>query len=129
MSASPRTLAWLVAAHLAASLLHFADNAARFDRYHDAATHWLSPGIVVAAWSVQAALGVAGLALHRRGHGAGKPLLSLFAALGFAGLAHYAAGMPRPDVWAHVLIGLEAVSGAALLAGLAWRSKLPPTPA
>ncbi|HUR24457.1 MAG TPA: hypothetical protein VM327_00390 [Candidatus Thermoplasmatota archaeon] len=108
----------LVAAHLVASLLHFADNALRFGRYHDAATPWLTPGIVVAAWFVQSAIGSVGLVLHRRGRKTGRPILMAFAALGFAGILHYAAGMPDPDAWMHALIALEAVTGAALLVGL-----------
>lgn len=127
MLLSPRPLVALVAAHLAASLLHFADNALRFDRYHADSTHWLTPGIVVVAWFVQAALGITGLLLHRRGHSAGRPLLLLFGLLGFAGLAHYAAGMPRPDAWMHALIALEALTGAALLAAPASPSPGAPT--
>ncbi|MEA3137252.1 MAG: hypothetical protein QOC71_1533 [Thermoplasmata archaeon] len=122
-----RRLAIAFAAFVVASALHFADNAARFDRYHDAGTHWLTPAIVVGAWFVQTAIGAVGLVLHRRGHGAGRPILMAYAILGFAGLAHYLAGMPRPDAWMHAAIALEALAGLALLAAAAM-AKPSPTP-
>lgn len=105
-------------AFLVASALHFADNALRFDRYHDAATHWLTPTVVVIAWLVQTVFGTVGLVLHRRGNRAGRPILMAFALLGFAGLLHYAAGMPNADGWMHALIALEALAGLALLVAL-----------
>lgn len=127
MTASPRTLAGLVAAHLAASLLHLADNALRFGHYHDDATPWLNPTTVVAFWLAQTALGLAGLALHRRGKRVGWPMLLAYGALGFAGLLHYLAPLSHAmGVWMHALIVLEALTGAALLAGLAWRPSTPP---
>jgi drug/metabolite transporter (DMT)-like permease len=102
-------------AFLVASALHFADNAIRFDRYHDAATHWLTPTIVAIAWFVQTALGVGALALHRRGRRLGRPLLVVYAVLGFAGFLHYAAGMPHADAGMHALIAFEAAAGLTLL--------------
>jgi O-antigen/teichoic acid export membrane protein len=113
-----RRLAIAFAAFVVASALHFADNAARFDRYHDAGTHWLTPAIVIVAWFVQTIIGTAGLVLHYRGHGAGRPILMAYAILGFAGFAHYLAGMPRPDAWMHAAIALEAVAGVGLLLAL-----------
>lgn len=111
-----RVLVSLVGAHLTASALHFADNAVRFGHYHDEATAWLNPTVVVVAWFVQAALGAAGLVLHRRGNRAGRPLLLAFAVLGFAGFLHYLAPPSHAmDAWTHGLIALEAATGLALL--------------
>ncbi|MHB1262534.1 MAG: hypothetical protein ACYC2H_12560 [Thermoplasmatota archaeon] len=113
-------IAAFVIAHVASSALHFADNALRFGHYHDAATPWLNPTVVVVAWFVQTALGVAGFMLHRGGHRAGKPLLIVYGALGFAGLLHY---LVLPDGglggWApDALIGLEAATGLGLLVAM-----------
>src|SRR5688572_27286276 len=120
MSASPRLLSAAFAAHAVASLLHFADNAARFDHYHDEATFLLDPTAIVVAWVLQTALGLAGLLVARRGHRAGVPLLMAYGAVGFAGLLHYAAP-PSHAMGAimHALIALEAATGLAVVVAAA----------
>src|SRR5688500_10950564 len=106
-----------------ASALHFADNAARFDHYHDEATFWLNPGAVVLAWVFQTALGLGGLLLHRRSSPLGRPFLFAYAFLGFAGLLHYVAPPSHGlEPLMHGLIVLEAATGLALLTALLWRS-------
>lgn len=116
----PATLAAFVAAHLIASLAHFADNAARFGHYHDGATLVLNPTTVVAAWVAQTLFGLAGLRLARRGHRAGRPMLAMYGLLGLAGLLHYAAPPSHAMGLAmHALIALEAATGLALAGAVA----------
>ncbi len=125
----PRVLIALVAAHVLASALHFADNALRFDHYHDEAKLLLNPTIVFVAWFVQTGLGLAGLALQRRGRAAGRPLLVVYGALGLAGLLHYAApptGGLHTEM--HLLIALEAATGLALALALVLTWKDVPRP-
>ena len=115
MTSARRAVVPAFVAFLLASALHFADNALRFDHYHAEATPWLSPAIVIVAWFVQTAFGIAGLVLHRRGQRVGRPMLVVYSLLGFAGFLHYAAGMPHADLWMHLLIASEAAAGLALL--------------
>lgn len=100
-----------------ASAFHFADNAARFAHYHDAATSWFNPASVVVAWFLQVALGATGFLLDRNGRPAGRPILLGYSTLGFAGFLHYLVPpMEGMDVMMHVLIAFEAIASAILLA-------------
>ena len=79
----------LLLAYCAASLLHYAHNAAFLDQYPNMPA-WLSPLGVYAAWLAGTAIGVVGYFLTRSGRWlAGLALVAVYGALGFDGLSHY----------------------------------------
>lgn len=79
----------LLALYLAASLLHFAHNAEYLADYPNLPA-WLTRMHVYVVWIGQAAIGLGGYTLYRRGWTvAGLLLIGSCAALGFDGLLHY----------------------------------------
>ena len=101
----------------AASLLHFAHNAALADAYPNL-PHALTARVVMGVWAAQALIGLGGWIAVRRGwETAGLPALALYAALGFDGLGHYAlapASVHTSEM--NLTIALEVLAAAALLA-------------
>jgi hypothetical protein len=75
------TLLILILTSLAASALHFIDNAMRLDLYPGPS--WFTPPGVIAAWFGLPALALIAWRLQS------KPLLALFALTGFFGFDHY----------------------------------------
>ena len=114
-------LASLVA-YAAASLLHHAHNA-EFLADYPGMPAWLSRAGVYWAWSAATALGVLAYLLLRRGRPrAGLVLLALYAAYGFASLAHYALAPPSAHRAAmNATIALEAGAALWLLGAVAAR--------
>lgn len=102
--------------YTSASFLHFAHNAEFLGEYPNL-PDIMTRSSVYMAWLGLAAIGVVGFGLYRGGRKlAGLRLLGLYAALGFAGLIHYA----RAPVGAHsatmnFTIWFEVVCAAALL--------------
>ncbi len=85
-----RALLPLMVAYGAASLLHFAHNAA-FLRDYPNLPEWLTAGGVWAAWFGIAAIGAAGYLVYLRvSRTAGLCIVGVYALLGFGGLDHYA---------------------------------------
>ena len=109
-------MGWLLFLYLAASLLHFAHNAEYLADYPNLPA-WLGRFDVYLVWIVQAAVGVGGYALWRRGRRlAGLLLIGAYAAAGFDALLHYT----RAPFSAHTplmnfTIGLECFAAAVLL--------------
>jgi hypothetical protein len=107
-------------AYGSASLVHFVHNAMYLDAYPNM-PEWLTPSGVMAAWLVIAITGVVGYWLFSRGATkVGLVVMVLYAALGFAGLDHYAVA----PVAAHSLamsatIVAEVVAGSVLLVVIA----------
>jgi hypothetical protein len=115
----------LVLAHGAASLLHFAHNAAFLGDYPNM-PGWISPAGVYGAWLAEAAVGALGVLLLLRGQGAGLVLIGIYAVLGLGGLDHYTLA----PVSAHTLamnatIWLETATAIALLIGVIARAREP----
>ena len=104
-----------------ASLVHFVHNAIYLDAYPNM-PEWLTPSGVMAAWLAIASTGVVGYWLFSRGATkAGLVVMALYAALGFAGLDHYAVA----PVSAHSLamsatIVTEVAAASVLLVVIAW---------
>jgi hypothetical protein len=73
-----------------ASLVHFVHNAMYLEAYPNM-PEWLTPSGVMAAWLAIAITGVVGYWLFSSGATkVGLVVMALYAALGFAGLDHYA---------------------------------------
>jgi hypothetical protein len=112
-----RTLRWFLVLYAAASLLHFAHNAAYLAEYPNLPGSWTRADVYV-AWCGITALGLLGYGLYIRGHpGCGLTLLASYAALGFDGLLHYTrAPLSHHSAMMNLTIWTE-VAGAALLLG------------
>jgi hypothetical protein len=100
---------------LAASLLHFAHNAEYLADYPNLPV-WLGRSDVYLVWIVQAAVGMGGYALYRRGRLAGLLLIGVYAAAGFDGLLHYTRAPFRAHTAAmNFTIWFELVAAGLLL--------------
>ena len=106
----------LLLLYLAASLLHFAHNAEYLADYPNLPA-WLGRSDVYLVWIAQAAVGMCGYGLYRRGRQlAGLLLIGVYAAAGLDGLLHYT----RAPLAAHTpmmnfTIWFECVAAAVLL--------------
>jgi hypothetical protein len=114
-------LRWLFALYAAASLLHFAHNAEYLTRYPNLPVSW-SRAEIYSAWGCVMALGLLGYGLYARGpRTLGLTILGLYACLGFGGLLHYTrAPLAHHSAMMNLTIWAEAVTGALLLAKVAW---------
>jgi hypothetical protein len=93
----PRALLPALLVYAAASLFHHVHNATYLADYPNLPP-WLTQAMVYLAWAVVSAVGVCGYLLLRWQHTlAGLALIGVYAALGLAGLDHYA----RAPVAAH----------------------------
>ena len=116
-----RALLTLILIYGAASLAHFVHNAVYLDRYPNMPT-WLTPLGVLTAWLGVAAIGTVGYCLFRKGLTAtGLAVIALYAALGFAGLDHYAIAPVDAHSFAmNATIGGEVIAASVLLVVIAW---------
>jgi hypothetical protein len=103
-------------AYGAASLLHFTHNAVFIDEYPNL-PEWLTSTKVLATWTAEALIGIAGFLLVRTGyHIAGLLLIAFYAALGYDGLAHYnLAPFSAHTPTTYFTILLEVAAATALL--------------
>ena len=91
---SASTVGAVVAASIVLTAFHFADNAIAIDTYPQPG--WISEAVVLAAWPLFTAFGVAGYLLYRRGSYvlAGASLL-VYAYTGLSSLGHFLSGSPE----------------------------------
>jgi len=117
----PNTLLTFMLLYGAASLAHFLHNAVYLDVYPNLPP-WLTPLGVLASWLVIAGIGAAGYWLFRKiSPPVGLTIISLYAALGFAGLDHYTLAPASAHSWAmNATIVGEAIAASALLVVIAW---------
>jgi hypothetical protein len=110
-----RTLRASLLVYALASLAHHVHNA-EFLRAYPAMPEWLTRAGVYAAWAVVTTVGACGYALVRASHPrTGLALLSLYAGLGWYGLAHYAvAPFSAHGVAMHATILVEVVAATVL---------------
>ena len=111
----------LILVYGAASLAHFVHNAVYLEFYPNMPT-WLTPLGVLGSWLVIAATGAVGYWLFRKGLAVvGLAVLALYAALGFAGLDHYAIAPVDAHSFAmNATIGGEVIAASVLLVVIAW---------
>ena len=111
----------LILVYGAASLAHFVHNAVYLEFYPNMPT-WLTPLGVLGSWLVIAATGAVGYWLFRKGLAVvGLAVLAVYAALGFAGLDHYAiAPVAAHSLVMNATIAGEAIAASVLLVVIAW---------
>lgn len=109
-----------LAAHSAASLLHYGHNAALLDVYPNM-PRWLSRSHVFYGWASVTTIGVLGYALTRsRFQLLGLGVLAIYGLLGLDGLSHYAlAPLPQHSLGMNVTILLEASTALLFLGTIA----------
>jgi hypothetical protein len=100
--------------------LHFAHNAEYLADYPNLPA-WLGRSDVYLVWIVEAAVGLGGYALYRRGRRlAGLLLIGMYAAAGFDGLLHYTrAPFAAHTATMNFTIGFELVAAGLLLIAVA----------
>ena len=114
---------WLaIGAYTLASLLHFVHNAEMVHEYPNLPAV-ITRGSVYGAWLGIAAIGAIGVALWRtRFPSTGLVVLMVYAALGFSGLAHYAAApYSAHSIAMNATIMFESTAACVLLVVLARR--------
>ncbi len=125
--ARKRWLLWIIMGNIAASVLHYLDNLARFQEYPE--PQWLSPHLAGAFWFVMTPMALGGYYLYVRNRGTvAYLLLYLYGAMSLLVLGHYAYA-PLADISfsIHLFILLEAVAAACLVLFTAWLQTGPPT--
>lgn len=110
---------WLLlglAVYCAASLTHFTHNAIFADSYPGLPAS-LTPLRIMAAWLLEAAIGIVGYVAFQHGYSrSGLALIALYAVLGFDGFAHYTlAPVSAHTVAMNASIWAEAIAGSLLL--------------
>jgi hypothetical protein len=116
-----RALPVLLSVYCVASLVHFAHNAEFLTDYPNLPT-WLTRLQIYEAWVGITAIGVVGYVLARaRYPWAGLTLLTLYAALGLDGLAHYGrAPFAAHTAMMNFTILFEVGAAIAVLAAIVW---------
>jgi hypothetical protein len=115
-----RVLLVLVALNVVASVVHYADNIARWSLYPEPA--WDNARLTDAFWLVMTPIGVAAYVLYRRGNrGTGLALSYVYGAMNLVVLGHYLFASPwavSASVNASILF--ESATAACLLGYTAW---------
>ena len=114
--AAPKLVLLLAGAYCFASFTHFFHNAEFCGEYPNLPM-WISRTSVYWTWLALTALGATGVFIMQKIYRAtGLALLTIYGALGFAGLGHYGlAPISRHTAVMNLTIGFEIVAAAALL--------------
>ena len=120
---STTTVRNVVFACIALTLFHFTDNAVFIDDYPKASWQpdWFW-AVVVVAWFVFTATGIAGYRAYRRGDfGKAHPLLIAYSYMVVSSLGHFAYGSPSDLTTRGVVsVFVDVVAGAAVLVVAVW---------
>lgn len=121
-----RALTAILAAAVAVSIVHYADNYLNYADFPEATSvPNPSAGVVLGAWFAFTAAGAAGYVLFRRGPStAALALLAVYSGSGLIGIGHYlapgATGMPW---WRQLHVGLDIACGIAVLGFVVWAAR------
>jgi hypothetical protein len=111
-----RTVKFLVAAGLLASLLHFADNTFAIDQYPEPS--WITPPGVAVSWFVVSVLAVVALS-RKRADKAFFRFAGVYAVVLLGGLLHYAFSPPmHMPVRSNITVLTESLIGIVLASAI-----------
>lgn len=117
---SVATVGGVVLASVVVTAVHFTDNYVSIETYPQ--PDWVSEAVVVVAWPLLTAFGVAGYLLYRRGRFAvANACLLVYAYTGISSLGHFLSGSPdefTPRGLVSVLA--DGVAGFAVLGLAIW---------
>ncbi|MGH3614446.1 MAG: hypothetical protein ACRDRK_18020 [Pseudonocardia sp.] len=105
------------------SIIHYTDNYLGYEHYPQPESGPNpSASVILLAWFVFTAFGVAGYLLFRRSRmRAAAACLAVYSLSGLVGLGHYAVpGVGRLEWWRHAHILVDVACGAAVLAFAGW---------
>jgi hypothetical protein len=115
-----RTVGAVVLASIAFTAFHFTDNYVSIETYPQ--PDWVSEAVVLVAWPLLTAFGVAGYLLYRRGSlAAAHACLLVYSYTGISSLGHFLSGSPD-ELTTRGLISvlIDGVAGSAVLAVTVW---------
>ena len=118
-----RILSWIFAVAVVVSIVHYTDNYVNFDDYPEAPKAVpTSAALVLGAWFVFTAAGLAGYLLFRR-----RPsdlallLLAAYSGSGLIGIGHYLVpGATSMPWWRQAHVCLDIASGIAMFSFVIW---------
>jgi hypothetical protein len=120
---SVSTVRWVVLGTVAVTLFHFTDNAINVDTYPKAGWQpaWFEV-VVVVAWFVYTAIGVAGYRLYERGRfGIAHVCLLLYGYAVLSSLGHFLYGSPSELTTRGVIsVFVDAAAGSVVIAVAVW---------
>ena len=115
-----KALLLLLVLNVVASIVHYADNIARWSLYPEPA--WDNARLTDSFWFLMTPVGIAAYVVYRRGRkGLGLALNALYGALNLVVLAHYLFASPEDvSLSVNATILFESATAACLLAYTAW---------
>lgn len=110
----------VVMASVLLTAFHFTDNYVSIETYPQ--PDWVTGAVVLVAWPLLTALGVAGYLLYRQGRLAGAhACLFAYSYTGLSSLGHFLSGSPGEfTTRGLVSVLIDGVAGAAVLAVTVW---------
>lgn len=121
-----RVLGAILAVAVAVSIVHYTDNYANFSDYPPAPSDVpSSAGLVLGAWFVFTAAGLAGYLLFRRGpSNLALIMLALYSGSGLIGIGHYLVpGATSMPWWRQAHVCFDIAAGAAVFAFAIWAAR------
>lgn len=120
-TSSQRTLLWLIVASIAATGIHFTDNAIFIEGYPQ--PDYISVPLIVGTWMAWTASAIVAYSLYRRDERSrlAHVLLLVYAYAGLSTLGHYLYGSPSElPLWRNISIVADGVIGFSILAFTVW---------
>jgi hypothetical protein len=120
-----RILGGIFALAVVVSIVHYTDNYVNYDDYPQATTLNPSQGLVLGAWFVFTAAGLAGyLLFRRRPSGLALVLLAAYSGSGLVGIGHYLVpGATAMPWWRQVHVSLDIALGIAMFSFAIWAAR------
>ena len=118
-----RVLGWILVVAVVVSVFHYTDNYVNYDDYPQSSTvPNPSAGLVLGAWFVFTAAGLAGYVLFRRGPSdLALVLLAVYSGSGLVGIGHYLVpGATSMPWWRQLHVCLDIACGIAILTFAIW---------